>query len=617
MVAEGRWLAAVVLGVAAWCSHAAGGEATKAAPVPSAAAASETRLKRDVTFLASPECEGRGPTTAGLRRAGDYVADQMRKAGLKPGASGGGYFQPFTIPAAVLDAPATLSLAGPGGRKVEMKQGEQFWPMGLGAAGKDAGRGVVFAGYGITSDRAGYDDYDGLDVADKVVVVLRGSPRPADRQKLRALADGAPFLTKLANAERHNASAVLVVNDRETARDGDGLLDFNYTALDRTGAHLPAFHVHRSVLEAMFPGGAKGLAAAEDAIDHDLKPQGRELEGWKASFEVRMRRDRVTLRNVVGVLEGSGPLARETVVVGAHYDHLGYGGRSSMAGLKKMAMHPGADDNGSGTSALLELARRFGAHRGREGRRLVFLAFSGEELGLFGSDHYCKHPLFSLDDTAAMYNLDMVGRLRPDNDTGQDKLLTEGSGTAKAFLPLLERLADRYNLKMVNKPGGFGPSDHASFCGKHVPVLFVWTGYHDDYHKPGDTADKINVSGMRKVVDLSEEIIDVLATMDRPEFITVRGSHPSGGPSPGMPRLGIRPDYADDGEGVLLGGVTDGQPAARAGLKAGDRIVELAGKPVKSLETYMEILSGQKKGDTIDVVVVRGGKRVTLKVQLE
>jgi hypothetical protein len=341
------------------------------------------------------------------------------------------------------------------------------------------------------------------------------------------------------------------------------------------------------------------------------------LTGWTASFEVSMRHDKITLRNVVGVLEGAGPLAKETVVVGAHYDHLGYGGRSSLSGVRKMAIHPGADDNGSGTTSILELARRFAARPQREGRRLVFIAFSGEELGLLGSDYYCKHPLFTLADTAAMYNLDMVGRLRKDPASGKDRLLTEGCGTAKPFADMLDRAAARYDLKMVNKAGGSGMSDHDSFSRKRVPVLFVWTDYHADYHRPGDTADKINVPGIRKVVDLSEELIGALATMDRPAFVEVKGGHPIGMSMENMPRLGIRPDYADDSQGVLLAGVTNGMPAAKAGLREGDRIVVLAGKPVKNVSAYMQILLGQKKGDTVEAIIIRDGKRMTVKVTLE
>jgi hypothetical protein len=556
--------------------------------------------------------------TQGLLKAGDYIAAEFKKAGLKPGGVDGTWFQPFPLAASILEAPARLSLTGPGGREIIFKQGAQFWPLGLSHSGKDTA-GVVFAGYGITSENAGYDDYAGIDAADKVVVVLRGAPQFGDRDRDVPLQLSGSFTLKGLNAEKHRAAAVLVVNDRETARTGDDLLEFNYTALERSRGQVPVFHVRRSVAEMMLPGGQEELEHLEQAISRDRKPQSKALPGWKVSFESRIKRGEVMLRNVVGVLEGRGPLAKETIVVGAHYDHLGYFSRSSLARLVKPAIHHGADDNGSGTTTILELARRFAAHPDRDGRRLVFIAFSGEELGLNGSVYYCKKPLFPLEQTAAMYNLDMVGRLRadnqPDKDGNKDKLLTEGTGTAKVFPELLAGLAKKHGFKLSNKASGFGPSDHDSFCRKKVPVLFVWTGYHEDYHRPSDTADKINVPGMRKIADLSEAAITTLATMQRQEYVEVKEAHTR--PIAGGPRLGIRPNYGDDGEGVLLDGVSEGLPAAKAGMKEGDRIIEISGKKVKNLEAYMEILATQKKGDTIEIMVLRGGKRTKLQVRLE
>ena len=679
--------------------------AAENAPAPNRNALSEARMRRDITFLASDKCEGRGPGTKGIDKAADYIAAEFKRIGLKSIGDDDNYFQPFTLAASVLDEPAKLTLTGPRGQEIVLKQGVQFWPMGLGAAGGDKAP-IVFAGYGISSEKAQYDDYAGIDAAGKIVVVLRGAPAAADRNRAVELMKGAPFAFKIKNAEQHDAAALLIVNDADTARDGDDLLDFDYTAFGRTTAKIPACHVRREVLEMMLPGGADTLTAIEKDIQRELKPQGRELDGWQADVVVRMHRGKVDVKNVVGVLEGSGPLAEETVVVGAHYDHLGYGGFSSLSGLKKMAIHHGADDNGSGTTTMMELARRFAALPNRQGRRLVFIAFSGEELGLFGSDYYCKHPIFPLKQTAAMFNLDMVGRLRPDKGTGKAKLLTEGSGTAKPFRELLDNLAQKHDFKMVNKPSGFGPSDHASFCGKEVPVLFVWTDYHADYHRPSDTADKINIEGMRRIADLSQDAITTLTQMDKPEFIKVKTASigPGDGPRLGirlgdsggkgllvedveagkpaakaglkkddvivslagkpvkslqdlltvlkgqkfgdtvevgilrsdkpmtlkaklenapaeryanMPRLGVRPSYSDEGEGVLLDGVTDDLPAARAGLKADDRIVQIAGKPIKNLEDYMEVLSNQKKGTTIEVGILRNGKKMTVKVKLD
>jgi hypothetical protein len=616
----------------------------------------EGRLRRDVTFLASDDCEGRGPLTRGINLAADYIAAEFKKAGLKPGLPNGSYFQPFTLPCTILEARPRLVLKGPLGQVVELREGNQFQPFGMGHAGSVSAP-AVFAGYGVTAkwdvkDSDGpdqkrtvnYDDYAGMNAAGKIVFILRDAPRmgvnspetgfdPPRRRQLASLTE------KLANAEKHKAAAVLFINDGETARTGDELLSFNYTALARTNVKVPVFHVRRSVLETMLRTAGAELTEFERDIDRDLKPRSLDLTGWTISLDLNVKRDKTELRNIVGVLEGSGPLAKETVVVGAHYDHLGFGSGSSLANLKKMAIHHGADDNGSGTTGLLELARRFGALHQREGRRLVFIAFSGEELGLFGSDHYCKHPLFPLNSgavvaavglplsgagglpsfpfvgTASMFNIDMIGRLRPDPTTKQDKLLVEGSGSAKTFNDLLETLNQKHRFSLSKKAGGAGPSDHASFYGRKIPVIFFWTGYHDDYHRPSDTADKINVEGLRRVVDLSEDVVTQLATVrDRPEFVEVKSAG-AGSPSHG-PRLGVRPAAPDGKEGVVIEEVVAGEPAANAGIKKGDRIVVLAGQPIKAFENLVAAMAGQRYDTTIDVGISRDGKNTTVQVKL-
>ena len=348
------------------------------------------------------------------------------------------------------------------------------------------------------------------------------------------------------------------------------------------------------------------LEDLERDIDRDLKPRSRRPTGWTASLSIDVKRsaDALSLRNVVGVLEGSGPLKDETIVIGAHYDHVGYGGMGSLASSKKMAIHHGADDNGSGSTSIMELARRFGAMKDRKGRRILFMTFSAEESGLIGSEAYCKNPLYPLDKTAAMINLDMVGRLVADKDTHKDKLTVYGTGTAKNFDALIESLNKKYDFQLRKVPSGMGPSDQMSFYEKKVPVYFFFTNDHADYHRPSDTSDKINVSGMRRIVGLTQDLAPYLTTSDRPEYVKVAGGGGTGGPG-GGPRLGILPDYGDPKEGVLVNGVSDGAPAARAGLKAGDRIVEIAGQPIKDLGGYMTVMKGQKPGSTIEVGVIR------------
>jgi hypothetical protein len=560
----------------------------------------ETRMKKDITFLASDECEGRGVTTKGINLAADYIAEEFKKAGLKPANADGSYFQPFTIQgSAKLGSPNSLVLRGPQGQEIHLKQGTDFQVIGLSGAGKVTAP-LVFAGYGITAEVTKprsqdstkkttaeksifYDDYQNLDVAGKIVVLLRKSPRYENTHTpFPDNAYHASLTTKVDNAERHKAAGVLIVNDRAGAKSDDRLMDFNYLSFAGS-SKLPGVHVHRLLVDRMLESAlGTTLADVEQDIDRDLKPGSAPLTGWSASLETQVSRVETHAKNIVGVLEGSGPLAHETVVIGAHYDHLGYGAFGSLAKRSDQgkAIHHGADDNGSGTTMLMELARRFGKIPMRQGRRLVFMAFSGEELGLLGSAHYCSKPLFPLAETVAMVNMDMVGRLRPDKETHKDKLIVYGTGSAKTFDKLIDSLNAKFDFQLRKVPTGMGPSDQQSFYVKKIPVFFFFTDDHPDYHRPSDTSDKINLSGMSRIADLVENLISYLeSTSDRPQYVEIKAS-PGGTPRMTGPRLGIMPSYGDDKEGVLVGGVTAGMPAAKAGLREGDRIVEMAGKPV-------------------------------------
>jgi hypothetical protein len=597
---------------------------------------SEAHLRKDINFLASPECEGRGPTTLGLIRAGDHIANEFKKAGLKPGNPDGTYFYNYTIPGAVLDAPATLTLHGPQGRELVLQQGVHFFPMGSGGAGKVEGAKAAFAGYGrkFPADFKGrigndtvilkdYDDFADIDVKGKVVLVINDTPRsirPDGGRRPQGTYFTQMVLPKIEQATKAGAAAVLFVHNLETAKTGDDLYDFGYSAIGRRAAQatIPVLHIHRNVLDTLLAGSANpDLTELEEAIDRDLKPKSFDLSGWTIDLEVKMHRGEIKLRNVIGVLEGKGPLADETVVVGAHYDHLGYGGAGgSLGNPRKMIIHPGADDNGSGSTSIMELARRFAAMPDRQGRRLVFMTFSGEELGLLGSEAYCKNPLIPINKTVAMLNLDMVGRVPVDTATKKDKLIVEALGTGKEFKTLIDTLNKKHDFLLSKKDVVIPYSDHSSFYDKGVPVLFLWNGDHENYHKPSDTADRINIAGMRHVVDLAEDILVSFTTEKKPEFQKVAGSGPRR-PSSDGPTLGITPDFTEEVEGVLIKEVRDGGPASKAGIKAGDRVVELAGKPVKDLTGYAQVMVNQKLGETIEVVVIRDGKMMTIKVKLE
>ena len=432
---------------------------------------------------------------------------------------------------------------------------------------------------------------------------------------------------KFDEAVERKAAGIIFVSDPITAAEGDRFIEFDREKYENISSRLPVLHMKRATASKLLEAGlGKKLADLEAENDKDLKPVSAELTGWKADAEVGVIRKEVPVKNVIGVLDGSGPLADETVVIGAHYDHLGYGDGPLSAGgnAAQGKLHYGADDNGSGTTGLLELARRFGTMKDRRGRRIVFMAFTGEERGLLGSKFYCDHPIFPLAKTAAMVNLDMIGRLRAGPGdwlglTTKPRMVVYGTGTGDTFDRTVDAVENRYGLKILKVPGGIGRSDHESFYRKQVPVLFLFTGLHDEYHKPADTVDKIDFPAMTTVVGMTEDLIlDLGTTLTRPKYKEQSGGFEDPlNPSPPRPgvRLGVRPDYAYMGaDGMRIEGVTGGGAADKGGLKEGDVIVEISGVPVRSVNGYMASLVGKKPGDTLEVVVLRSGKKTMLKV---
>jgi hypothetical protein len=577
------------------------------------------RMRADLTFLASDACEGRGPGTAGIDKAADYIAAAFKAAGLKGGMPDGTFFQPFLVRGnPTLGSAVGVTLTPPEGEAMTLKINEQFQALGLSGSGSASGP-IVFAGYGITCDKPSYDDYHGIDVAGKVVLLIRKCPRYSDKDHPfgddQTVQQHAALAEKIANAEKHKAVAVILTND--ASEQDDALIDFD-AAFGGAG-NIPAVQIKRSIAEKMLKGVLnKSLPEIEESIAKDLTPAGAASTGWTAKVTVTVERRQMPVKNVVGALEGAGPLAKETVVIGAHYDHLGYGGRrsGSMAEKNVKAIHHGADDNGSGTTALIELARRFGAEKDRQGRRLVFIAFAGEEMGLLGSKHYVDNPLFPLESTVAMVNMDMVGRLVADPTSGKGKLEVGGTGSAKEFDALIDKINAKHGFDVKKNKAGVGPSDHTSFYLKGVPVFFLFTGLHKQYHKPADTVDLINFAGMKQITDLAEDLTKNLATETaKPELVKGVGSLFQGGGRMNVPRIGFMPgNYDEEADGVLVGSVSKDGPAEKAGMKDGDRIVAIAGNPIKNMTAYMAAMRDRKAKQPIEFTVDRKGEKVKLTV---
>ncbi len=593
---------------------------------------SQARMTADVGFLAADAQDGRAPGTRGIEASAEYIAASFKESGLKPAAGAEGYFQPFTIrgnPA--LAGSPTLRFQGPAGAEDVAEKGA-FQPLAIGSSAALAGVPVVFAGYGISakdeSMKLDYDDYAGVDVRGKAVLVLRREPQLDDEKSAFAgkmTTTYATFAHKATNAFQHGAAALLIINDAAGLKGAeDQLLRFTAAGVEENSP-IPIIALSRATADRLLAtSGLPKLAEAEKAIDADLKPRSLPLPNWTLDASATIERKGLATKNVVGVLEGAGPHADETIVVGAHYDHLGHGGLASGSlAFLSGDIHNGADDNASGTAMVMELARRLARRPDPLDRRVVFIAFSGEEKGLLGSRHYVEHPLYPLDKTVMMINFDMVGRL---NEKGE--LTVMGTGSTPGLESLVDAIGTSAGFKVKKVKGasdGFGGSDHESFYQKGVPILFPFTGLHADYHRPSDDSERINFAGMARIADFGELfLLDVARRPDRPAFTKAAepspNPHGAGGADPGRvgmgAYLGTVPDYGAEDKGVKLSAVREGSPAEKGGIKGGDVIIGYAGKPIATIYDYTDSLGRSKPGEKVEIVVKRDGKDVTLSVTL-
>ncbi len=635
----------------------------------------KNRILSDIKFLSSDELEGRGVGTNGLNVAAQFIKSEFAKSGLAVDRVNGDAFQKFElVTGSKLGEVNSLQLIGPEGKTIDLKIGQDVEVCSFAGSGSFSGE-VVFCGYAIDSKDDEYNDFDGIDVEGKVLIVMRRNPRQGDSKGAMAAAHGiarhADLRSKMNHISAHKAAAVLFVNDpysirksAETRRQGlvkanekvvttaeeflaveatdtekvaearkkladsvsqlkslrqaaekaedDVLMKFGYAGNGETKSLPPAFHITNKTANELLASIHTDLATLESQIDAEQKPKSAVVTGWTAKGATTIEKVRSDVSNVIAVIDGEGPLANETVVIGAHYDHVGRGGENSLA-PGSSEIHNGADDNASGTVTLLELARRFGvkAATKKPARRLVFIAFTGEEKGLLGSARYCKEPVFPLESTIAMLNMDMVGRLK------EDKLIVYGTGTSPRWEPELKQFNGENGFKLVFKPEGVGPSDHASFYLKKIPVLHFFTGEHADYHKPTDDWEKINIDGVARVADLMEAMVNATVDQaDRPEFVEVKtqASTNRGGT---RPYVGTIPEFGNEEPGYAISGVTSGGPGEKGGLKGGDRIIKIGPHPVTNLDDFDAALRKFAAGDAVDFVVVREKKEMAFKVTLD
>jgi len=539
---------------------------------PQAAERAEDRYLADVAWLADDARGGRGLGTPGLAAAADWLEAQFAAIGLEPAAGDGSYRQTFRAVVAVERGPgATLAIDG-----VKIPAADYMVP-GFSTNGA-VNAPVVFAGWGIDSEADGIDDYAGLDVTGRIVLVRRYTPTDgvfADDDVQRRLGG---LRYKAFTAREHGAIGVLIA---DLAPDGAAETPLPRLDVDPLGdAGIPVAVLTRAWAERLLAGGSATLTA--ELIEHERDVQ-----------------------NIVGRLTAPTRLPG-AVLLGAHYDHLGHGGRDSLA-PDSTEPHNGADDNASGVAALLEAARILAAQRDALRRDVIFAAFTGEESGLLGSSALSREPPPGTDPSGlvAMLNMDMVGRMR------DDTVAALGSDSAEEWPALIEPICATLAIRCRLGGDGYGPSDQTPYYAAGVPVLHFFTGAHDDYHTPGDDAAKINASGGVRVASLAAELALELTASEGLTYVASNAPAPRGDVRGYGASLGTIPDYAggpDDRPGMLIAGIRAGGAAEAAGLLRGDRVVRLAGREIRDIYDLMYVLRTVQPGETSTVVVERGGE---------
>jgi len=619
-VAVGAWPLTASAGGTTSARVAPASSATAAAPAPIAASAATTPdiaaadALLHVKALTAPEMEGRGALTPGLDRAAAYIAARFRAMRLGGAGDGGTYFEAVDLPLSRRAGPRTALRIG----ERALALGRDFAP-NLGAAAASAQAGVVFAGYGI-SIAGGYDDYAAIDARGQLVICLRFAPHydvAAGRAADPAFSAGAALRAKIENAIRHGAVAIAIVDPpvpaapppHGAAAEPGAAIDAAPLPVGAPGAtNIASFHLARAAADQLLAAaGADDVAALQRRIDDSGRPASLALP-LAADLTVEWQTPSVAGRNVVAVLTGSDPVLRqEVVLIGAHYDHLGRGDEGSAFGAAGQ-IHPGADDNASGTAAMLEVAEAMAAERVAPRRSILFVAFTGEERGLIGSLALAEQA--SRRHVVAMLNLDMVGRMRSDAiEVGASTTAREWEAIASAAND--EKLALTFPKRIAPN------SDHAPFLNKEIPSLFLFTGLHGDYHRASDTWDKIDAEGIARSARLARRIVVAVANRDQrlafvaPQWLrmgAVGGTH-------GITvRLGVMPDYQSE-SGLRVSAVMAGGAGAEAGLKAGDIIDRIGEKSVGDIESYMEAMALFKVGDQTVVQIRRDGATQSLKVK--
>jgi len=564
-------------------------------------------LREYGSFLASDSLKGRKPGTKEMEVAAQYILRHFVSAGLKPMARDG--LQPFEVVTGVT-AGSSNTLRVNGTAEV---LNQTFVPLAFSASGT-VNAPVVFAGYGfsIDADSLHWNDYNGVDVKGKWVMIFRGDPEPDDPSS-RFI----PFSevhSKVLTAKDNGAAGVLL--GTPPGFDNKDKLMPLVSENNEITAGIPVINIRRDLASRILSRTGFTPDSLENMMARNKSPMSLEVPVMvEATVDIVLEKEMTA--NVVAMLEGADALLKdEYIVVGAHYDHLGYGGPESGSRMPDtVAIHPGADDNASGTAMIMALAGKLAADQPRPRRSILFVAFSAEETGLIGSKYFISHCPIDPKSIKAMFNFDMTGRFDPEKNS----ISVSGTGTSPEADSILKIYEKDLPFGVVHAPDGYGPSDHAAFYAAGIPVFFFTTGVHTDYHTPFDRPEKLDYTAAQKIGDFAASVIRDIACSPKTLTFKESGSRDQAGRGGRRMKvtLGILPDFAGtEKRGLRVDGVTKEGPADRGGILKGDIITSVNGLPVGNIYDYMARLSKLKRGMTVSVEVMRNGKNEILLIQL-
>lgn len=567
-------------------------------------AVTEDEVLEHIKVLSDDRYEGRFPGSKGSSLAIKYIIQQFKTAGIEP-AGKSGYFQKFDFITGIsLGKDNYLNI-----EKTAYTNAVDYTPLAFSSEGEVAAP-VVFAGYGlsINEDSLKWDDYSDVDAEGKWVLVFRGDPEPDNPHS--AFSRHAALRKKIMVARDNGAAGILFVSPYQDQFEPDELIPLKVNHRF-SNAGLPALQVTRAVADSLLLFVNASVKSVQEEIERSGQPHSFEI-AQTISAKVDLIVSSVEVPNIIGIIPGNDPvLKNEYIVLGAHFDHLGYGGAGS-GSLQPdtVAVHNGADDNASGVAGIIELGERLAANRTALKRSVLLMCYNAEEEGLLGSKYFTKNPLINLENIALMINLDMIGRYN-------EKLVIGGVGTSPNFETILNEFNRSHQLEVNFSTEGFGPSDHASFYIEDVPVLFFFTGTHEDYHKPSDDWNKINVKGEVDILNYIYDMALYLNQLDEKPVFTEAGPKEQDSPRRSFKvTFGIIPSYSSSVSGLEIDGVKKGGPAEAAGIQKGDIILAIDGGEIKDIYDYMYRLAELKAGQEVIVSVRRGEETLELKLQL-